>query len=182
MCVTDRLGNVIAATPSGLSSTAGVAGHTGIIHGSRLSSLNTFAGTPNVIEPGKRPRITLSPTLLFHDSDPLLAISVAGGDMQDQAAIQVILNYVEFGMSAEEAFRAPRFSTSHFISSFGQERADLGSLSVPTDLPEGVQADLRARGHIVTTSRSPVGGVALIGIDPKTRQATAVGPAAGKME
>jgi gamma-glutamyltranspeptidase/glutathione hydrolase len=182
MCVTDKFGNVIAATPSGLSSTAGVAGRTGIIHGARLSSLNTFAGTPNVIEPGKRPRITLSPTLLFHDDQPVMAISVAGGDQQDQAAIQVILNSVEFGMSPEEAFKAPRFSTEHFISSFGQDRATLGSLSVPNTLPETVQADLRARGHIVTVSRSGVGGVALIGIDPKTRQATAVGPAAGKME
>ena len=182
MCVTDKFGNVIAATPSGLSSTAGVAGHTGIIHGSRLSSLNTFAGTPNVIQAGKRPRITLSPTLLFHDDDPVMAISVAGGDQQDQAAIQVILNYVEFGMGPEEAFTAPRFSTTHFISSFGQERASLGSLSVPNTLPEAVQADLRARGHVVTVSRGGVGGVALIGIDPKTRQATAVGPAARKME
>ena len=185
MCVTDKFGNVIAATPSGLSSTAGVAGHTGIIHGARLSSLNTFAGTPNVIEPGKRPRITLSPTLLFrateNDKHPVMAISVAGGDMQDQAAIQVILNYVEFGMSPEEAFRAPRFSTEHFISSFGQDRAHLGSLSVPSTLPENVQADLRARGHMVTDVRGGVGGVALIGIDPKTRQATAVGPAAGKI-
>jgi gamma-glutamyltranspeptidase/glutathione hydrolase len=182
MCVTDKSGNVIAATPSGLSSTAGVAGRTGIIHGSRLSSLNTFKGTPNVIQPGKRPRITLSPTLLFHDNQPVMAISVAGGDQQDQAAIQVILNYVEFGMSPEEAFRAPRFSTEHFISSFGQDRAKLGSLSVPNTLPGPVQADLKARGHVVTVSRGGVGGVALIGIVPKTRQATAVGPAAGKIE
>src|SRR5580765_7978312 len=182
MCVTDKFGNVIAATPSGLSSTAGVAGRTGIIHGSRLSSLNTVKGTPNVIQPGKRPRITLSPTLLFHDNQPVMAISVAGGDQQDQAAIQVILNYVEFGMSPEEAFKALRFSTAHFISSFGQERASLGSLSVPNTLPQEVQADLKARGHVVTASREGVGGVALIGIDPKTRQATAVGPAAGKME
>ena len=182
MCVTDKFGDVIAATPSGLSSRAGVAGRTGIIHGSRLSSLNTFAGTPNVIQPGKRPRITLSPTLLFHDDHPVMAISVAGGDQQDQAAIQVILNYVEFGMSPEEAFKAPRFSTTHFISSFGQDRASLGSLSVPNTLPEGVQADLRARGHVVTASRGGVGGVALIGIDPETKLATAVGPAAGKME
>jgi gamma-glutamyltranspeptidase / glutathione hydrolase len=182
MCVTDKFGNVIAATPSGLSSTAGVAGRTGIIHGSRLSSLNTFAGTPNVIEPGKRPRITLSPTLLFRDNDPVMAISVAGGDMQDQAAIQVILNYVEFGMSPEEAFKAPRFSTDHFISSFGQDRASLGNLSVPKTLPEAVKADLRSRGHVVTIGRESVGGVALIGINPKTKQATAVGPAAGKME
>ena len=182
MCVTDKFGNVIAATPSGLSSTAGVAGRTGIIHGSRLTSLNTFAGTPNVIQPGKRPRITLSPTLLFHDNQPVMAISVAGGDMQDQAAIQVILNYVEFGMSPEEAFKAPRFSTGHFIGSFGQDRASLGSLSMPKTLPEEVQADLRARGQVVTASRGGVGGVALIGLDPKTKQATAVGPAAGKME
>src|SRR5579862_9093936 len=182
MCVTDKFGNVIAATPSGLSSTAGVAGRTGIIHGARLSSLNTFAGTPNVIQPGKRPRITLSPTLLFHGNQPVMAISVAGGDMQDQAAVQVILNYVEFGMSPEEAFKAPRFSTTHFISSFGQEGASLGSLSVPKTLPEAVQADLRARGHVVTLGHEGVGGVALIGIDPNTTQPTAVGPAAGKME
>jgi gamma-glutamyltranspeptidase / glutathione hydrolase len=182
MCVTDKFGNVIAATPSGLSSTAGVAGRTGIIHGSRLSSLNTFAGTPNVIQPGKRPRITLSPTILFRGNDPVMAISVAGGDQQDQAAIQVILNYVEFGMSPEEAFKAPRFSTTHFISSFSQDRADLGSLSVPSTLPERVQADLRARGHVLSIGRGGVGGVALIGIDPKTKQATAVGPAAKKIE
>jgi gamma-glutamyltranspeptidase/glutathione hydrolase len=115
MCVTDKFGNVIAATPSGLSSTAGVAGRTGIIHGSRLTSLNTFAGTPDVIQP-KRPRITLSPTLLFHDNHPVMAISVAGGDQQDQAAIQVILNYVEFGMSPEEGLRRrgspPRISSA----------------------------------------------------------------------
>ena len=182
MCVTDKFGNVIAATPSGLSSTAGVAGHTGIIHGSRLTSLNTFAGTPDVIQPGKRPRITLSPTLLFHDNYPVMAISVAGGDQQDQAAIQVILNYVEFGMSPEDAFKAPRFSTTHFISSFGQDRPELGSLSVPKTLPEEVQADLKARGHVVTIVRGGVGGVALIGIDHKSKQATAVGPAAGKLE
>jgi gamma-glutamyltranspeptidase/glutathione hydrolase len=182
MCVADKFGNVIAATPSGLSSTAGVAGRTGIIHGSRLSSLNTFAGTPNVIQPGKRPRITLSPTLLFHDNHPVMAISVAGGDQQDQAAIQVILNHVEFGMSPEDAFKAPRFSTTHFISSFGQDSASLGSLSVPNILPKGVQAGLRARGHVVTASSGGVGGVALIEIDPKTRHATAVGPSAGKME
>jgi len=182
MCVTDKFGNVIAATPSGLSSTAGVAGRTGIIHGARLTSLNTFAGTPDAIQPGKRPRITLSPTLLFHDKQPVMAISVAGGDMQDQAAIQVILNYVEFGMSPEDAFKAPRFSTTHFISSFGQDRAELGSLSVPRTLSEEVQAELRRRGHVVTVGRGGVGGVELIGIDPKTRQSTAVGPAAGRME
>ena len=111
-----------------------------------------------------------------------MAISVAGGDQQDQAALQVILNYVDFGMNPEEAYDAPRFSTEHFVGSFGQDRPRLGSLSVPRTLPEKVQANLRARGHVVTVVRGGVGGVGLIGIDPKTRQATAVGPAAGKME
>ena len=77
-------------------------------------------------------------------------------------------------MSPVDAFEAPRFSTEHFISSFGQDRAKLGSLSVPTTLPENVQAALRARGHVVTVSREGVGGVALIGIDPRTKRATAV--------
>ena len=103
--------------------------------------------------------------------------------MQDQAAIQVILNYVDFGMSPEDAFKAPRFSTDAFHQLLQSGRVpSLGSLSVPNTLPEAVQADLRARGHVVTVSRGGVGGVALIGIDPKTKQATAVGPAAGKME
>lgn len=181
MCVTDKWGNVIAATPSGLSSTAGVAGRTGIIHGARLTSLNTFAGTPNVIEPGKRPRITLSPTLLFHDGRPVMAISVAGGDQQDQAALQVILAYVDFGMTPEQAFSAPRFSTSHFVGSFSQDPPRLGSLTMPRSVGEAVEADLRARGHVVRLGSGRVGGVALIGIDPGTREATAVGPAAGKM-
>jgi gamma-glutamyltranspeptidase/glutathione hydrolase len=111
-----------------------------------------------------------------------MAISVAGGDQQDQAAIQVILNYVEFGMTPEQAYKAPRFSTTHFIGSFGQDRPELGSLSVPLTLPQQVQTDLKARGHVVTIARGGVGGVALIAIDPRTRQATAVGPAAGKLE
>jgi len=85
-------------------------------------------------------------------------------------------------MSPEDVFKAPRFSTTHFISSFGQDRAELGSLSVPRTLSEEVQAELRRRGHVVTVGRGGVGGVALIGIDPKTRQSTAVGPAAGRME
>ena len=181
MCVTDKWGNVITATPSGLSSTAGVAGRTGIIHGARLTSLNTFPGTPNVIQPGKRPRITLSPTLVFHNGRPVMAISVAGGDQQDQAAVQVILAYIDFGMTPEQAFSAPRFSTSHFVGSFSQDPPRLGSLTVPRSVGKAVEADLKARGHVVTLGNGRVGGVALIGINPKTKAATAVGPAAGKM-
>lgn len=179
MCVADRWGNVIAATPSGLDSIAGVAGETGIMHGTRLTSLNTRKGTPNVIEPGKRPRVTLSPTLIFRDGKPVVAISVAGGDMQDETAIQLILDYADFGMSAEQAYRAPRFATFHFTSSFGQEKPKLGSLQLNSRIGNDVAEELKRRQHDVTTTSTANSWPVLIVIDPATRTASAAGTAAG---
>lgn len=101
--------------------------------------------------------------------------------MQDQAAIQLILEYVDFGITGEAAFKAPRFSTNHFVSSFGQGRARLGSLQVSSALPDDVQADLKRRGHNTTVGRGAVGGVALIAIEPGAKTAVAVGPAAASL-
>ncbi len=178
MCVADRWGNVIAATPSGLGSTAGVAGDTGIIHGSRLVSLNTWKGHPNCIQPGKRPRVTLTPTLVLKDGKPVLAISVAGGDLQDQAAIQLILDYVEFGMLPERAVSEPRFATTHHTGSFGQDKPRLGTLQVNVKVDESVRDELKKRGHILTTTHSGVGGVNMLLLDPKSNVAFGAGPAA----
>ena len=182
MCVADRWGNVIAATPSGLGSTAGVAGDTGIIHGSRLVSLNTWQGHPNCIQPGKRPRITLTPTLVLKDGKPVLAISVAGGDLQDQAAIQLILDYIEFGMLPEQAVSEPRFATAHHTGSFGQAKPRLGSLQVNIRVDELVRDELKKRGHVLTTIRGGVGGVDMLFLDPKSNVAFGAGPAAGKVD
>jgi gamma-glutamyltranspeptidase/glutathione hydrolase len=182
MCVADRWGNVIAATPSGLGSTAGVAGDTGIIHGSRLVSLNTWKGHPNCIQPGKRPRVTLTPTLVLKDGKPVLAISVAGGDLQDQAAIQLILDYVEFGMLPERAVSEPRFATTHHTGSFGQDKPKLGSLQVNIRVDESVRNELKKRGHVLTTKPSGVGGVNMLFLDPKSDIAFGAGPAAGKVD
>lgn len=175
MCVVDRWGNMIAATPSGLSSTAGVAGKTGIIHGSRLTSLNTWKGHPNVIEPGKRPRVTLTPTLVLKSGKPVAAIAVAGGDLQDQAAVQLVIEMIDFSMPAEEAFSAPRFSTAHHTSSFGQSKPKFGSLSVNARIGEDVQADLKSRGHVLSVGQGNVGGVALIGIPAGSSVAHGIG-------
>ena len=158
MCVVDRWGNMIAATPSGLSSTAGVAGKTGIIHGSRLTSLNTWKGHPNVIQPGKR-RVTLSPTLVFKSGKPVAAIAVAGGDLQDQAAIQLILEMVDF-----------------------QSKPTFGSLSVHARMDEGVQAELENRGHVLSVGRGNVGGVALIGIEADSSVAHGIGSGVGAVQ
>jgi gamma-glutamyltranspeptidase/glutathione hydrolase len=180
MCVADRWGNVIAATPSGLGSTAGVAGDTGIIHSTRLTSLNSWKGHPNCIEPGKRPRVTLTPTLVLKEGKPVLAIAVAGGDLQDQAALQLILENVEFGMGAEEAMLAPRFATTHHTGSFGQDKPVLGSLQVNDKISEQVRDDLKTRGHLLTVSKGTIGGAAMLSIDADTVTVHGVGPSAGK--
>jgi gamma-glutamyltranspeptidase/glutathione hydrolase len=162
LTVVDRWGNMVAATPSGLGSTAGPAGNTGIIHGSRLISLNTWPGHPNCIAPGKRPRNTLSPALVLKSGKPLLAISVAGGDLQDQAGLQLILDHIEFGLQAPAAVSTARFATAHHISSFGPEGPKLGSLQVNRGVPEGTVKDLEHRGHKVEVVNGEIGGVAMI--------------------
>ena len=179
LCVADRWGNVISATPSGLGSTAGCAGETGIIHGTRLVSLNTWPGHPNCIAPGKRPRITLTPTLVLKSGRPVLAISVAGGDLQDQAALQLILDYIEFGLHPEEAMAVPRFATRHHIGSFGQDAPDPGSLMVNKGIVPEIINELAARGHKITISKGGIGGAAMLFIDPVTGQHETCGAASG---
>ena len=179
LTVVDRWGNMVAATPSGLGSTAGPAGNTGIIHGSRLISLNTWPGHPNCIAPGKRPRITLSPALVLKSGKPVVAISVAGGDLQDQAGLQLILDHIEFGMHSATAVSTPRFATAHHISSFGPEGPKLGSLQVNRDVPEATLKELEHRGHKVQLTSGEIGGAAMIWCDlAGTRECEGSGSAA----
>ena len=166
LCVADRWGNVVAATPSGLGSDAGSGGRTGITHGTRLQSLNTWKDHPNRIEPGKRPRITLTPTLIFKDGRPAAAISIAGGDLQDQVALQLLLDYIEFGLLPEAALAAPRFSTGHHVGSFGQDPPNLASLRVQEGIGEAVRDDLLARGHRLSVTKGGIGGAAMLVLDP----------------
>ncbi|MFO7888885.1 MAG: gamma-glutamyltransferase [bacterium] len=173
--VADKQGNVVAATPSGLSSTAGFGGSTGVIHGSRLVISNTWKGHPNSIEPGKRPRTTLTPTIVLKDGQPVLAISVAGGDMQDQAAIQLISNFVDFDMNIKNTYTAKRFSTRHFIGSFGQGRPRINSLRVHESIPKEVIDELEKRGHTISTTKGNVGGVAMLYLEQDEELMHAVG-------
>jgi gamma-glutamyltranspeptidase/glutathione hydrolase len=179
LCVADRWGNVVAATPSGLGSIAGPAGSTGIIHGTRLVSLNTWKGHPNCIEPGKRPRVTLTPTLVLKGGKPVLAISVAGGDLQDQVSLQLILDYIEFGMPPAKAILAPRFSTGHHTGSFGQDRPQPGSLQVSSKVKKGTRRRLEGRGHRLTVTSHGIGSAAMLYIDPGSGTSYGAGPSAG---
>jgi gamma-glutamyltranspeptidase/glutathione hydrolase len=169
--VADRFGNVVAATPSGWGGV--IAGDTGIELGSRMIGLNTWEEHPSRVAPGKRPRITLTPTLVLQQGRPVLAISVAGGDQQDQAALQVLLNRLVFELDPLAAVRRPRFGTDHHINWFGHQPAKLGSLTAPADLHPDLDR-LRQRGHRLELAR-PAASAVLLVIDPETGVMQAAG-------
>jgi gamma-glutamyltranspeptidase/glutathione hydrolase len=178
--VADRFGNVVAATPSGW--TGALAGDTGVWLGSRLQSFNLWEDHPNVIEPGKRPRITLSPTLVLRDGKPVLAISVAGGDNQDQMTLQLLVNQVDFGLEPSKSVTAPRFMTDHFISSFGQKPPVLGQLRINPEIGADTLDALKARGHKLKVGPGSLSAApCVISLDPTTGQLRAAGdPRAGR--
>ena len=147
--VIDKDGNLFSATPSGAWLPAVVAGDTGVLMGQRLQSALTDPNSPNVVAPGKRPRITLTPTLVVKDGQPFMVLSTPGGDNQDQALLQVLLNIIEFGMNPQEAVEAARFDTQHYVSSFDDHEFLPGSLNVESRVDEKTIENLKARGHKV---------------------------------
>ena len=150
--VVDRFGNVFSATPSGAWLPSVIAGDTGIPFGTRLQTLLTTPGHPNVLEGGKRPRVTLSPTMVLKDGKAFLAMSTPGGDNQDQALLQVLLNVIEFGMTPQEAVESPRFQTEHFYSSFANHEFVPGKLNLEVRIPKATIEKLASLGHKVNVT------------------------------
>jgi len=150
--VVDRMGNAFSATPSGAWLPSVIAGDTGIPFTTRLQSFVMTPGHPNQLQPGKRPRVTLSPTLVTHGGQLEMILSTPGGDNQDQALLQVFLNIVEFGMTPQEAVEAPRFQTEHFYSSFGNHEFVPAKLNLEGRIPRATADALTALGHRVTVS------------------------------
>lgn len=147
--VVDRFGNVFCATPSGAWLPSVIAGDTGIPLSTRLQSFVLTPGHPNQLQPGKRPRVTLTPTIVLKDGRPVLLISSPGGDNQDQALIQVLLNIIEFGMTPQEAVEAPRFQSAHYYSSFAFHEFTPGRLGLEARIPNEIADRLAALGHAV---------------------------------
>ncbi len=178
--VADRWGNVIAATPS-CNMLTNTPGPNGVNTGNRVRSMNTAVDHPNRVEPGKRPRITLTPTLVLKDGKPVIAISVAGGDLQDQTTLNVLLNHIEFGMSAQQAVTAPRFYMNHHQDSFnpGADRiaafVGRGELKVHAEIPEAVRTNLMERGHLLEVVATPIANPVMIIIDHQTGLMQAAG-------
>jgi gamma-glutamyltranspeptidase/glutathione hydrolase len=172
--VVDREGNLVAATPSGWSGV--VAGDTGVWLGTRLQSFNLWPGHPNCIVPGKRPRITLTPTIITKEQKAILAVSVAGGDNQDMMTLQLVLNHIDFGLAPADSVRAPRFMSDHFVGSFRQTPPDLGGLRINPSIGQTVLDALALRGHKLKPSPTPLAAAAtVIAIDPASGVCTAAG-------
>ena len=180
-CVTaDQQGCMIVATPSGWA--GALAGETGIRLGSRLQSFNTWPGHPNCVAPGKRPRITLTPTLITREGKPVAGISVAGGDWQDQVALQILLQNLADGASPQVATATPRFGTRHLIGSFGQPPPKLGNLTLDPRLAAHVAEPLKQRGHQIEVTKGPIGAPCMVSVDSQSGRIDAAGdPATGRV-
>ena len=149
----DKEGWVVSMTPSGGWIPAVIAGRTGIGLSQRAQSfvLDPMENPFNVIEPGKRPRATLTPSLALKDGRPFLSFSLQGGDAQDQNLLQLFLNIVEWGMNVQQATEGPNINSGQMFSSFGAHDYAAGKLTVHESVPPAVIAELQRMGYQVST-------------------------------
>ncbi len=180
--VADRWGNVISATPSAnVPLNVRDGGIAGVTMSNRLRSLNTTPGHPNCIQPGKRPRITLTPTLVLKDDRPVMAISVAGGDLQDQVTLNLLLNTIEYGMGPADSVTAPRFVTGHHEDSFDPNPdrkktfKGVGLITLNDTISKAVQQELVKRGHLLEIKSEPIGRPVMLTIDQESGDIQAAG-------
>ncbi|HXV91575.1 MAG TPA: gamma-glutamyltransferase [Gemmatimonadales bacterium] len=145
----DTSGWVVSITPSGGWIPAVIAGRTGIGVSQRAQQfvVDTADNPFNVIAPGKRPRVTLTPALALKDGKPFLAFAVQGGDTQDQNLLQFFLNVVEFGMDVQDAVEAANITSWQMRNSFGDHESQPGRLTLRSDTPPWTQRELRRMGY-----------------------------------
>jgi gamma-glutamyltranspeptidase/glutathione hydrolase len=148
-----------------------IAGRTGVGMSQRAQSfvIEPEDGPYNVVEPGKRPRATLTPSLALKDGQPFLSFAVQGGDSQDQNLVQFFLNVVEFGMNVQEAVEAPNMNSFQMRSSFGARDIAPGRLLVQNATPPWVQSELRRMGYTLTFAERTSGPINAIFFDWKNR-------------
>jgi gamma-glutamyltranspeptidase/glutathione hydrolase len=170
----DKDGWVVSVTPSGGWVPACIAGHTGIGMSQRMQSfvLDSSFNPFNVVEPGKRPRVTLTPSLAMKDGKPFLAWAVQGGDTQDQNLLQCFLNMVEFGMTVQEASEAPNVNTDQLWLSLGGTKLDdrkpkPGSILVNSNTPDWTKKELRQMGYKLSFEQRTSGPINAIYFDWK---------------
>ncbi|MEW6737359.1 MAG: gamma-glutamyltransferase [Acidobacteriota bacterium] len=165
----DAEGWVVSVTPSGGWVPAVIAGKTGIGLSQRMQSfvLDEAENPFNVVQPGKRPRATLTPTLALKDGQPFLSFAVQGGDSQDQNLLQFFLNVVEFGMNVQEATEAANFNSFQMRNSFGKHETQPGKILLHEAMPTWVRKQLRDMGYEFTFESRTSGPINAIYFDRK---------------
>ena len=170
----DKDGWVVSITPSGGWLPACIAGRTGVGMSQRFQSfvLDKKDNPFNVVEPGKRPRVTLTPTLAMKDGKPYMSFAVQGGDTQDQNLLQCFLNVVEFGMTIQQACEAANINSNQLWLSLGGTKTDdrkprAGEILVNNATPEAVRNELKKMGYKVQTGNRTSGPINAIYFDWK---------------
>ncbi len=163
----DEEGWVVSITPSGGWVPAVIAGTTGIGLSQRAQSfvLNENENPFNVIEPGKRPRATLTPAMALKDGRPLYSMAVQGGDSQDQNLLQFFLNMVEFDMNVQQAAEAPNMNSFQFRGSFGQHENSPGRMLINEQTPDYVRNQLRKMGYTLVVRERTSGPINAVYFD-----------------
>ena len=163
----DEEGWVVSVTPSGGWNPVCIAGRTGIGMSQRMQSfvLDPAENPYNVLEPGKRPRVTLTPSMALKDGKPFLAFAVQGGDTQDQNLLQFFLNFVEFGMNVQEAVEAPNINSFQMRSSFGAHESRPGLIEINDATPPYVRDELKKMGYRIRSAAKTSGPINAIYLD-----------------
>jgi gamma-glutamyltranspeptidase / glutathione hydrolase len=163
----DEKGWAVSVTPSGGWVPAVIAGHTGIGLSQRMQSfvLDATDNPYNVVEPGKRPRATLTPTLALKDGKPYLIFSVQGGDTQDQNLLQFFLDVVEFGMTVQEATEAANITSYQMRDSFGQHESFPGRITINSATPAWVRQELARMDYQLEYEERSSGPINAIMVD-----------------
>ena len=155
----DHEGNMVAATPSGgWLGTSPVIRGLGFPLGTRGQMFYLNPARPNALAPHKRPRATLTPSLVTRNGEPHMVFGTPGGDGQDQWTLQFFLNHVHFGMNLQEALDAPTVHSVHFPSSFYPRESYPGRLVAEGRISGDVLAELERRGHEVEVTGDWVNG------------------------
>jgi len=165
----DEEGWVVSITPSGGWIPACVAGNTGIGLSQRMQAfvLDAAENPFNVLEPGKRPRVTLTPTLALRNNIPFVSFAVQGGDSQDQNLLQFFLNMVEFDMNVQEACEAPNVNSFQMKSTFDKHLSEPGRLLVNEQTPDWTRKELKKLGYLLEFDRKTSGPINAIFFDHK---------------
>jgi gamma-glutamyltranspeptidase/glutathione hydrolase len=163
----DKEGWVVSVTPSGGWVPCVIAGRTGVGMSQRAQSfvLDASKNPYNVIEPGKRPRATLTPGIAVRDGKPLLSFAVQGGDTQDQNLLQFFLDVVEFGMNVQEACEAPNITSYEMHDSFNDHMLVPGKIDLNQRVPPEVRDKLKAMGYVISVKRYTSGPINAIFFD-----------------